>query len=151
MKTIKRFCILLAVIMALTTQTVSAYTTSPEDVVYFDDGSYMMVTLLINESRSGNSKTASKTFTYYDTFGVEQWAVTLYATFTYDGTEYWTTDCSITAEILNDNWHLVSKSATMSGCGATGEFTMCKKALGITTKTVFDTITLSCSPYGVIS
>lgn len=151
MRTLKYLTVFLLLIALLPAQLLPVNATSENcETIYLDDGSYITITLQIYESRS-NDKTASKTAVYTSAQGKELWSATLTATFTYDGTEYWTTESSIETEILSDNWYLISKSATHSGCGATGNVTMGKKFLGVTVNEETVTITLSCSPYGVIS
>lgn len=151
MKRLKNLTIILLLIAMLPAQLfpVNA-TTENTETIYLDDGSYITITMCIYETRS-NDKTASKTAVHTTAQGIELWSATLTATFTFDGTEYWTTASSIDTEILNDSWYLISQSATHSGCGATGNVSMGKKFLGVTVNKESVTITLSCSPYGVIT
>ena len=126
-------------------------TNQGSEILYFNDGSYMIVTLKTGMSRAGNTISADKIYTYYNAFDIEQWSATLSASFTFDGTEYWTTSSNVSVDITNSNWYVISKSASMSGCGATADVTMGNKVMGITIDRQSVTLTLSCSPYGVIS
>ncbi len=152
MKIVKFVIAVLIVASILSTSTFSTLAVSNiDDIFYFEDGSFICISMQVKDMRTGNGKSASKTYTYYSKQNEIQWTATLYATFEYDGTEYWTTDCSIETNIYNSAWYEISKSSSMSGCGATGEVTMGKKTLGITVNRESATITLSCSPHGTIS
>lgn len=151
MKLLKLVCTFLLLISLLPIQSFAiAEKDRNADILYYEDGSYMIVSLSIIETRS-NTTTANKRYTYHIASGEEAWSATLSATFEFDGTEYWTTACNISIEIYSSTWHEISKSATMRGSSAYGEFTVCNKILGITTKTVSDTLILSCSPHGTIT
>lgn len=152
MKIIKGICAIVLVIALLPLHAFAIDSgTQAIDFIYFDDGSYMTITLIEQITRAGNEKSATKTYRYYSTLDIELWSATLSATFSFDGTEYWATASSISTEVLNNSWYVISESATHSGCGATGNVTMGKKLLGVTVSREDVTITLSCSPYGVIS
>lgn len=151
MKGIRLFLAVVLIITLLPVRTLAASNSNiVPKIIYLDDGSYIAISLFISETRS-NDKTASKVITFHNSLGSELWSATLHATFTFDGTEYWATASSISVNIQNSNWYEISKSASHSGCGATGNVTMGQKVLGVTVNKESATITLSCSPYGVIS
>ncbi len=152
MKYAKFFCALILILALLPLQVHGVeMDTKNSKTIICDDGSFIIVTLCEQVSRAGNEKNASKTYTYYNALDSELWSATLYSTFTFDGTEYWTTASSISVDIQNTSWYVISQSASHSGCGATGDVTMGQKVLGVTVNKESVTITLSCSPYGVIS
>lgn len=151
MKHYKQLLAIILIIAMLPLNTSYASAASEfDEITYFDDGSYTTIKITFFQSRNGNSISANKTATHYNSLDVVQWSATLYATFTFDGTEYWATASSISVNIQNNTWYEISKSASHSGCGATGEVTMGQKFLGVTVNKESVTITLSCSPYGVI-
>ena len=121
-----------------------------ETIIYLADGTYAVVTLSVGESRN-YEKNARKTYTFYNATDVKQWSATLYATFTWGGTEYTATACSIDINIYDTSWREISKTTSMGGRGAAGEVAMGRKVLGITINRETVNITLTCSPDGVIS
>ena len=121
------------------------------NVIYFEDGSYITVELVVIESRTTNTKTGSKVYHYRDGDGVELWNATLQGTFTYNGTSATCTASNVSVSIINDNWYTVSKSASKSGASATGEATVGRKLLGITIKKETVSMRLTCSASGVLS
>lgn len=54
-------------------------------ITLFDDGSYIIINMSIVDSRSNSVRTASKTYTYVNLFGVEKWKATIVGSFTFNG------------------------------------------------------------------
>lgn len=121
-------------------------------IEYFEDGSYLITTITeeVNNARA-TTKTGSKTSTYKNSNGVIQWTYKVTGTFSYTGSSSTCTAVSDSYTISNDNWHMSSHSCSKSGNTANGTVTMKYKVLGITTKTVSDNVTLTCSATGVLS
>lgn len=155
-------CALLIIVMMLTVIPMagaSAEQAPMEQIVYYNDGSYLIINLEETENYSvsgtkavqANSKSGNKTCTYYENTGVAVWAVTLSASFTYDGNSSSCTAANCSVNIYDSAWYVISKSTSRSGNTATANVTMGKKVLGVTTKTVPCTLTLSCDVNGNLS
>ena len=122
-----------------------------EDIIYFDDGSYLVTEILSMDSRALSSKSGSKTSTYYSSTGDEQWSAVLSAVFTYNGAASYCTSCSLDITVTNSAWYVVSQEESREGNTATGELTMGKKFLGITIEKKPLTMTLTCDANGNLS
>lgn len=121
------------------------------EIEYFEDGSYTVTTLEIFEaSRATNTKTGSKTKTHYDSSGSVNFSVTLTASFSYTGSSATCTSATASKSISNSAW-TVTTSTSRSGRTGTVSYTGTQKALGVTIRTVTDSITISCSNTGVLS
>ena len=133
----------------------------PLDVIYYEDGSYTVITIAEDFSSAPRSsarvmntagvKSGSKTFSHYSDGGVLAWAATLSASFQYNGTSATCTAASCSVSISNSAWYLISKSTSQSGNTATAEVSMGRKLLGVTVRTINCTITLSCDANGNLS
>ncbi len=124
---------------------------SHEDIVFLEDGSYIVTSILEVQSRVTGSKGGSKTSTYYANDGTLQWQATLTASFSYNGTSATctTSNCSVT--VHNSEWYTVSKNASKSGNTAMTTVTMGRKVLGITVDKDTIDIALSCDKNGNLS
>jgi len=119
---------------------------------YFDDGSYIVVTITESETQSRSStKDGTKTSTYYGANGDICWTYSVNGSFSYNGTSSSCTSVSDSYSIKNSSWHIDSHSCSRSGNTAYGNVTMDYKFIGITTKSVSDSVTLVCSPNGSLS
>ena len=127
-------------------------------VEYYPDGSYGVTTLTISES--GNSNSASlraavtsgtKNYTHYDSNNNALWKVTLTGYFSYTGTSATCTSATPSYVVYDSAWRVTKATASCSGNTATGEFTAKKYVLGIPIQTVNKTLTITCSPTGVLS
>lgn len=147
------FSFLLSIILLLSFSiTVSAAeSTETSEIIYFDDGSYMVIDTVQFFSRSYDTTSGFKRFVYTDTSGETRWRAILTGTFTYDGTTATCTDSSVTTYVYASNWYEVSKSAGKSGATATGSVTMGRTALGITVAQETYSMSLTCSPNGTFS
>lgn len=120
------------------------------DVVYFEDGSYLTTELIIDNvvaTRASYSISGHKNANYANASGELQWTFTVYGTFTYDGTTATATQASYGYQIYNDGWTLKSATAYCSGNQAIAEGTF-KGGFLLNRST---TVTLTCSPSGVLS
>ena len=128
--------------------------TTEGQVTYFDDGSYLTVTIVKDwESalRASKSITGAAVYDYTSSNGITQWKATLKATFTYDGSTSRCTSVDSPSVVIYDNtWSLDSKSCSKSGNTATGNITMAKKLL-LGNGKVPITLTLSCDKNGNLS
>lgn len=128
----------------------AAAPTSAQEIIYLEDG-YITVTLECTETRAANSKTGSKTFTYYGSNNSEQWKAVLRGTFTYTGTSATCTAASCDVTITNTNWYVVSKDPYKSGNSAVCDLTMGRKFLGITITKESVSMQLTCDANGNLS
>lgn len=119
---------------------------------YFDDGSYMVITITeeMNNSRA-TTKTASKTANYKNSDGDILWTYKITGTFSYTGSSSTCTAVSDSYTISNSSWHMDSHSTSRSGNTAYGTVTMKYKVLGVTFNTVSKDLSLTCSATGVLS
>lgn len=157
MKLTKRLSFFLLAMMFCFSVPFSAFAqiqTQPEtEVQYFEDGSYLVIKTQEDISLfASGTKSKSKTGYYYDGDNNElRWSVTLNATFSYTGSSATCTKASTSYKIYDSAWKVKEANATRSGRTATGDFLVKKYWLGIITKTVPLTITISCDNNGNIS
>jgi len=118
------------------------------EIIYFEDGSYITVELQVIETRAAATKSASKTYTCRDGDGVEEWRAVLSGTFTYNGTSATCTASSCNVTITDTDWYVVSKTATKSGASALAELTMGMKFIGITVNKKTVNMSLTCDKDG---
>ncbi len=121
------------------------------DIEYFADGSVAVTTFeILAESRGTNTKTGKKTTTVYDNNGSVGFTVTNTSTFSYTGSSATCTAVTASKSISDSSW-TVTTSTSRSGRTGTVSFTGKLKSLGVTIRTVSDSITISCSNTGVLS
>ena len=121
------------------------------NVIYFDDGSHIVITIEEFGLRSSGTKSGRATYNYYDSDGVLEWKAVLNGTFTYNGSSATCTASTCNVTTYDSAWYTVSKSSGKSGNSATAAVTMGKKLLGVTiTKVPVDMI-LSCDANGNLS
>lgn len=121
------------------------------DVIWLEDGSYVVVSLTQVGSRATSTKSGTKTYTYYAADDTIQWKAALAGTFTYNGSTSSCTssDCDIT--IYNSVWYIYTNMPSKSGNTAKAEVTMKRKLLGVTVQTEDLNITLTCDANGNLS
>ena len=153
MKKLSKIILALFLILALLPFSAFATTETPhfENVIYFDDGSYMTVELSVMESRASGTKNGSKTYRYYANDGTEEWRAVLSGTFTYTGSSATCTASSCSVTITNTAWYTVSKTATKSGSNALGTVVMGRKVLGITIAKETYNMQITCDANGNLS
>lgn len=150
MKNLKKSClVLLSVLLTFICVSfpVSASSTSTE-TIYFEDGSYLIIDLAVSPTYTrASTKSGDKAVSFYKSDDTLQWVATVHGTFSYDGTTATATSATYSYQIYNSNWKLKSGSAYCSGNQA---ITECSFLSGMfVTKSV--SVTLSCSPTGVLS
>lgn len=152
----RRLTSLLLTFLLILTCIVSATAASDEqpltqtttDTIYYEDGSYDVVTLTVEVSaaRSTKTKSGSRTVTKYSNKDVKQFSFTVKGVFAYDGNSAWATNVSTSYEIFESGWSCTKKSASKSGNSVTGSATF-KYGLAVN----YPSATVTCSPTGVIS
>lgn len=126
-------------------------TTENDEIIQFEDGSYITTEISISETRATSTKTASKTYVYKNSSGTEQWRAVLSGTYSYTGTTSNCTSSSCNVTITNTNWYVVSKTVGKSGSSAVAELTMGRKLLGITVDNKTISMKLTCDANGNLS
>lgn len=148
-KCISFFVTFLLVICLLPVETFAA----ENRVVYYDDGSYDVITITVDmkATRATGTKTGMITKDRRNSDGELEWRASMKATFTYDGSTSRCTSVDSPSVVIYDNtWSLDSKSCSKSGNTATGNITMAKKLL-LGSGKVPITLTLSCDKNGNLS
>lgn len=117
---------------------------------YFEDGSYRITTITKYPTSSiGRAATqyinGRKTVADYDVFGNQLYSLTVYGSFTYNGTTAKATSSSYSYTVDSPKWSFVSGSSSYSGSSATATATF----KNIIPRTL--DVTLSCSPTGTLS
>ena len=152
MKLMKHFLIALLILSILPLNALAAPSTqSDSNIIYFDDGSYITISVTSVDSRSSFTRIGSKTYVYNNALGTKKWEATITGTFTYDGTVSTCTTSSISVNILDTSWYIVSQSASKSGNTATGVLVMGYKFLGVTTDKRTVNLSLTCDANGYLS
>ena len=151
-----KFCkCLIAILLIVTLLPIRSFATqndnNAEGVIYYDDGSYLIVRDITMDTRATFTKNAVREYTYCNANDEKQWVATFRATFTYNGTSCTCASSYLSFNILNDKWYVVSEEATKSGNVASCEFTMGYKFLGITTTKKTISMSITCDKDGNLS
>lgn len=132
-----------------------AQTESETSVVYFDDGSRLVISPVYETEDGSSIKTAANTVTksrevyFEDSNGNLEWKYTLTATFSYNyGVSSTCTNASYTQTIYDNKWSFSDGSAQRSGNTAYGKGYYVKKELFVVIKDINIDISLSCDIYG---
>ena len=124
-------------------------TVCSEDIIYFEDGSYLVVELITceNVARVSNTISGQKRATYSNSSGETMWVFSVHGDFTYNGTSATATNASYSYTIYNDAWTFKKGEASCSGNQAIAEATFNGGFL-INRRA---TVTLTCAPDGTLS
>lgn len=162
MKKIFSFIIIASMILGIFVIPTSAQNTttisdSIENIVSYEDGSYMKITV-VEISNTNNAKASSTTTTRYKTYAYHnssdemEWEYKIYGTFTYVyGSSVTCTASSYDYTIYKDSWKFSDGSTSHSGATAYGYGTFKNKFLFVTTKTINVEAEITCDVYGNIS
>ena len=148
----KRFLLFALVIAMLLITAIPAFAADfkgdgPKDeIVYYEDGSYAIISLQIEDVTRSNTKTASKTYKYYNSSNVLQWTFKVTGTFSYNGTSATATEVSTSYTISNNSWTYDHATKSKSGNTVTGQGFFKKVSI-----THSEVLTIKCSKTGVIS
>lgn len=116
-------------------------------VEQYDNGACAVITVYDNTTARGGTKNGRKDFDYYES-GSLAWTFTVYGSFSYNGSSATCTAASATCDIRDSGWKLTSNEAYPSGSAAIAKGVMQKKSTG---KRVYPTVTLTCTPNGVLA
>ena len=120
-------------------------------ITYFEDGSYLVETIHIVQSRASNTVSGDKSNTYYGSDGTACWKLVVNGTFTYGNGVPICRSSSGSVTIYDSAWYTISKNASKSGASATMSATMGRKSLGITVQQISNSVTLTCDGNGNLS
>ncbi len=148
----KLICVMLICAALLPGKALAAeYPVKTEEMICFEDGSYITVEISVMEERSSTVKRGNKTYVYRSNDGTEEWRAVLYGTFTYTGTTSTCTAASSSVTISDSRWYVVSETAGKNGRSAVGELTMGRKWLGITVDKETVNMRITCDANGNLS
>ncbi|WP_095175886.1 MULTISPECIES: hypothetical protein [Blautia] len=117
---------------------------------YLENGDY--IETVISEypiaSYASNSKSGSKTSTYYNSDDVALWYVKVTGSFTYTGSSVRCTGASVSADSYSSYWGISNRSSSYSGNIATAKATGTHYFGNAVVERVNETVNLSCSVNG---
>lgn len=116
-------------------------------VEQYDNGAYAVVTVYDTTTARANVKSGYKSFEYYES-GSLQWTYTAYGTFSYNGSTATCTAATATFDKWIDIWKLIGNEAYPSGSAAIAKGVVQKTTTG---KKVSPTVTITCTPNGVLA
>ncbi len=158
MKKIICYAVLIIMLFSAISFNAVAYSTSADETItstttYLDDGSYLVtiITEDLSNAKATNTKSGSKTTTYYSATDEALWKATLNGTFSYTGSSATCTAASITHTVYDSSWKITSATATKSGNKAIGDIVAKHYVLGIPIKTLEKNLTITCSASGTLS
>lgn len=95
------------------------------ETIYFEDGSYATIEIVVEDAvqinRATSSKNGTTSYVYHNPNGKTMWIFTLKASFSYNGTTSKATRAAVTSKISDSSWSLDSKSSDYSGDTAYGD------------------------------
>ena len=97
------------------------------------------------------SITKTKTTYYRNSAGTVLWSVSIKATFSYDGSTSKCTSCSHSTTAPRTYWSITSSSSSKSGNSATATATAKYTPSSGTSQSYTKSVTIKCSPTGVVS
>lgn len=144
------FCILLNVFC---TQAFAAnIPDSEEQIIYYEDGSYAVITIIygplpaISTTAAAKKTSGTKEYTHYSSTDQPLWTFRVHGSFEYDGRSAEATSASYSQEIYDSLWSFVSADAYCSGASAVARGTFKQGVFPGST-----TVTLTCSKDGKLS
>ena len=94
-----------------------------KQILPFEDGSYIVVTLWADNRTRATTPASTKTYTYYNSEDERQWSYTLRAVFTYDGISAVERCVEARAAIYNREWRLTESDPHCQGAYAIADAT----------------------------
>lgn len=109
MKKILSKLILIVVLfnMAPLTAFASSSRANDNEIIYFDDGSYIVIELAQENAPVRTTAQKSKSYTYYNSNNEASWKAVLTGTFTYSGTTASCTFSNCDVTIYDDDWYVI--------------------------------------------
>ena len=121
------------------------------EYIYFEDGSYLKISITSIETRSLGSRSGSKKMEYTNSNGEILWYAILRGNFTYDGTIAVCNSSSCDVVINASNYEIVSKTVGKRSNYAYVNLTIGLRLLGVLINEENYSLTLSCSKDGILS
>lgn len=122
---------------------------------YLSDGSCYKTTMstpyVSFTNYATNTITRTKTTEYYNANNKLLWSISITATFRYNGTSVTCTSCTPYHRINNNHWSVYSLSATHTDSSATTHATMSNTLLSGAKQTINKSVTIYCTPTGIVS
>lgn len=155
----KTLCLILTIIIFIFS-TISSFAESKDLIIsqtteYFEDGSYIVTILTIEDenttTRATSAKSGSKTITIYNSHDEKLVELKLTATFNYTGSSAICTNAVATYTLYNSNYGVTNSSGITAGNKGIGNFTVKQYFVGIPIRIMEHTITITCSSTGVLS
>lgn len=116
-----------------------------------ENGDYIETIIIYDNTNSkAATKSGSKTKNYKNSAGAIMWSVTVNGTFTYNGTTSSCTKASHSTTAPGSAWTIKSASSTKSGYSAIANATA-TYTTQTTSQDYSMSVTLYCSPYGILS
>ncbi len=134
-------------------QPCAATAQSNSEITYFNDGSYFEITVnTLQKSRSGNTVSGEKVYSYYNNKSELQWEFVVAGVFEYVyGIHAICTRTACDVYIEDSVWSCTDKSSVTSGDSAVAHAEVVKKFLLVTIQTVPVDLVLTCDLYGNLS
>lgn len=122
-------------------------------IIRFEDGSYVIITIEYDQPQgeiaslaSRYSKEGSKNYSSYNSSDELLWTFRVHGTFTYNGTTAKATAATYSYTIYDSSWSFVKGNSSYSGATATAKGSFKKLLIPNSV-----TLNLTCSPTGVLS
>ena len=151
MKKILSFLVALCIVFSLGFSAVHANAQEPVDIIYLEDGSYIITELQVIETRATNVKSSTHTKNCYNTDGSLAWEIKLTATFTYDGVTARCTATDLDVTIYDSSWYKISAYHSREAAQGYANVQLGHKLLGVTVEKPTYYLSLNCTPDGNIS
>ena len=145
------FLICFLLMCAVSSPALAATQETSEEVIYFEDGSYLVTAISGNDSRALGSVTKTKTSTYYSASDEALWAVAVTASFTYNNSVAICKSSSGSVTIYDSAWYEISCSTSRNGNSATCNAELGRRVLGVTVTRVPHAVTITCDKDGNVS
>lgn len=150
-RTLSVFLILSLLIVNVPMVVGATETTTTQEIIYLEDGTYLEVTISESVSRALNQKTGKKTYSHKNKNDELLWTVILTGEFTYDTASSVCTSADCKVMIANTAWYVISKTSVADKNTATADLTMGKKVAGIKVSEVSIDMKLTCDKNGNLS
>lgn len=118
----------------------------------FEDGSYIEEIIVEENSFTRATITKTKTANYKSETGEIRWSVSVKGTFSYNGSTATCTKSEVITNNYSSTWKLSNARASKTGNKASASVTAKQYTSdGALSRTINKTVTLTCSPKGVLS
>lgn len=138
---------------------VKASTPTTSSTIELLDNGYYYETTITDEATadtlvsrgSNNYTTKTKTTQFKNNSGTVLWSVSITATFYYNGTIAQCTSCTPSAKAYASTWSIKSVTSSKSGNSATATAAVTHTGPTGTIQSATKSITITCSPKGIVS